>query len=192
MGSRDRRRLPPIDYLTPFVSFVLTSPPLKPMRIISFNVNGIRAAHRKGVLDWLVSDAPDVFCVQETKAHPEQLAKGIVDVGGYRSYWAWSTARKGYSGVGVYTRHEPRHVQVGLGIERFDREGRTLIVDFGGFVLYNVYFPNGGGGPERLRYKLDFYDAFLEHVLRMRKQGKPLVMCGDYNTAHKEIDLARP
>lgn len=162
------------------------------MRIISFNVNGIRAAHRKGVFDWLVSDSPDIFCVQETKAHPEQLAKAIIEVGDYRSYWAWSTARKGYSGVGVYTRHVPRDVRVGLGIERFDREGRTLMVDFGAFVLYNVYFPNGGGGPERLRFKLDFYDAFLEQVTDLRRRGKPLVMCGDYNTAHKEVDLARP
>ncbi len=162
------------------------------MRIISFNVNGIRAAHRKGVFDWLLRDSPDIFCVQETKAHPQQLARAILEVGDYRSYWAWSTARKGYSGVGLYTRHAPRDVRVGLGIERFDREGRTLVADFGTFVLYNVYFPNGGGGPQRLRYKLDFYDAFLEQVVDLRRRGKPLIMCGDYNTAHKEIDLARP
>lgn len=162
------------------------------MRILSFNVNGIRAAHRKGVLDWFQIYAPDILCVQETKANPEQLAADITDIEGYQSHWEWSRARKGYSGVAVYTKQEPEKIERGLGIERFDIEGRTLLLHYPSFVLYNIYFPNGQKDDERLQYKLDFYDAFLEHANRMRDSGKNLVMCGDYNTAHKEIDLAHP
>ena len=163
------------------------------MRLISWNVNGIRAAHRKGFLEWFESEQPDVLCVQETKAHEVQLPKALKQVEGYSS-WFTTPERKGYSGVGLYTRegNEPSNVTLGLGVERFDSEGRTIVADFDDFVFLGIYFPNGKRSAERLQYKMEFYDAFLDYVDNLRKQGRNVVVCGDVNTAHKEIDLARP
>ena len=161
------------------------------MRLISWNVNGIRAAHKKGFLDWFEAEKPDVLCVQETKAHVDQLPDSLKSVDGYAS-WFTTPERKGYSGVGLYSRIEPRSVKFGLGVDRFDSEGRTIVADFEDFVLLGVYFPNGKRSADRLRYKMDFYDAFLDYVNNLRADGRNVVVCGDVNTAHKEIDLARP
>lgn len=161
------------------------------IRLISWNVNGLRAVHKKGFLDWFADELPDVLCLQEIKAEESQLPFELRSVPGYTPYFD-SARRKGYSGVAAYTALAPREIRQGLGIERFDGEGRTLVLDFGSFVLFNVYFPNGGMSPERLQFKLDFYDAFLDRVEKLRKQGRHIVICGDVNTAHTEIDLARP
>ncbi|MBI9043916.1 MAG: exodeoxyribonuclease III [Anaerolineaceae bacterium] len=161
------------------------------MKIVSWNVNGIRAVHKKGAFDELVNLDADIFCIQETKAQKEQLGSDILDIDSYTSEF-FSAVRKGYSGVATYSKTEPVDVQFGLGIERFDQEGRTLITEYEKFILYNIYYPNGKASKERLNYKMDFYDAFLEHVEISRKKGKGIVVCGDVNTAHKEIDLARP
>lgn len=160
-------------------------------RMISWNVNGIRAIHKKGAFDWFVQEQPDMFCVQETKAHTSQLSEALTEVEGYSVYFA-EAERKGYSGVAVYTKMPPNDVKTGLGIERFDREGRTLMLEFDQFTLFNIYYPNGKASKERLQYKMDFYDAFLECAENLKSQGKHIVVCGDVNTAHKEIDLARP
>lgn len=160
------------------------------MRIVSWNVNGIRAIERKGLLEWLEQDRPDVLCMQETKASPDQLSKKLLDPPGYHTYWH-SAERKGYSGVATFSR-EPLAVQQGFGIAEFDVEGRVLISEHDGFSLLNCYMPNGGMGPERLEYKLRFYAALLEWVDAQHAAGRQLILCGDVNTAHKEIDLARP
>jgi len=160
------------------------------LRLISWNVNGLRAAHRKGFLEWFLRERPDILCLQETKASPEQLPAELKEIAGYRAYFA-AAERKGYSGVASYTNVEPVEVENGFGPKRFDREGRTQVLDFGDFLLFNVYFPNGKASAERLRYKMAFYDAFLKHVDKLRARGESIVICGDVNTAHKEIDLAR-
>ena len=161
------------------------------MRLISWNVNGIRAAHKKGFLEWFESEHPDVLCLQETKAHESQLPTALKDVEGYH-VWFSQPERKGYSGVALYSRQEPRSVTFGLGVERFDSEGRTVVADYDDFVLLGIYFPNGKRSADRLRYKMEFYDSFLEYVDDLRRKGRNVVVCGDVNTAHKEIDLARP
>ena len=165
--------------------------PNKKIRILSWNVNGIRASHKKGLLDWFKKENPDILCLQETKAHPDQLVEELKNVNGYESYFS-SAEKKGYSGVVTYTKIKPANVQNGLGIKKFDSEGRFIITEFDEFTLFNIYFPNGKASEERLQYKMDFYDAFLKHCKKLLKQGKKVVVCGDVNTAHKEIDLARP
>ncbi len=161
------------------------------LRLISWNVNGIRALQKKGAFEWFLQEQPDIFCLQETKAQPGQLDPSLINIDGYHAYFS-SAERKGYSGVAVYTKEQPSAVTEGFGIERFDREGRTLVLEYEPFTLLNVYFPNGQASEERLRYKMDFYEAFLEYIERLRTQGKNIVICGDVNTAHKAIDLARP
>jgi len=161
------------------------------MRILSWNVNGIRAVQRKGFVEWLQDERPDILCVQETKAWPEQLSEELRNPLGYHSYFA-SALRKGYSGVALYSKEKPREVSHGLGIDEFDNEGRIIIASYDDFVLYNIYFPNGKASKERLRFKMHFYDYFLEHAENMKDSGSNVIVCGDVNTAHKEIDLARP
>lgn len=161
------------------------------MKLLSWNVNGIRAAAKKGLLDWMKRSKAEVVCLQETKAHPDQLDFTLTQVPGYEACWA-SAEKKGYSGVVTYTRQKPLRAEPGFGIERFDKEGRTVVTEFPGFILFNVYFPNGKMGPQRLRYKMEFYEAILQHWEKLRKKGKKIVFCGDVNTAHREIDLARP
>ena len=160
--------------------------------LISWNVNGIRAWAKKGSLDWMLKKSPDVFCLQETKAHPEQLSEEIRNPKGYVSHFDWSKTRKGYSGVAVYSKEQPIKVEYKLGIKELDQEGRLLIVHFKKFVLLNGYFPNGQKNEERLKYKLKYYKKFLAYVEKLKKQGKKIIFCGDINTAHHEIDLARP
>jgi exodeoxyribonuclease III len=161
------------------------------MRILCWNVNGIRAAQKKGFLDFVKRENPDVLCLQETKAMPEQLDEVLLNIEGYTSHFA-SAEKKGYSGVAIYTRTKPKSITNGCGATRFDCEGRVISADYGDFILYNIYFPNGGRGPERVRYKLDFYDHLLEQWQELRSDGRELIICGDFNTAHKEIDVARP
>ena len=165
--------------------------PDKIFRIISWNVNGIRAIWKKGFPEWLTKENPDVLCLQETKAQPDQLTEEVMSHNGYKTYF-FSAEKKGYSGVAIYSRKEPESVKTGVGNPYFDTEGRVLEVDYGKFVLYNVYFPNGGRGPERVKYKLDFYDVLFKRAEEIRKKKKNIIIVGDYNTAHKEIDLARP
>mgnify|MGYP001047682359 CR=1 FL=1 len=161
------------------------------MRIISWNVNGIRAAHKKGFLEWLDQESPDIMCVQETKASEDQLPDALKAIPGYTSYFI-SAEKKGYSGVAVFTKAKPEQVTSSFPAESFSKEGRVLAVDYGEFVLLNVYFPNGKSSAERLQYKMDFYDDFLDYADGIKNSGKHVVICGDVNTAHKEIDLARP
>ncbi|MGQ9643097.1 MAG: exodeoxyribonuclease III [Ignavibacterium sp.] len=162
------------------------------IRLLSWNVNGIRAIHKKGFVDWVLKEDPDILCLQETKAHPEQLSKELLYIDSYDSYFSYSQIKKGYSGVAVYTKLKPVDVKHGFGIPKFDVEGRTLILDYKDFILFNIYFPNGKMSDERLQYKMDFYEAFLNYAITLNKQGRKLIICGDVNTAHKEIDLARP
>ncbi|MGB5105883.1 MAG: exodeoxyribonuclease III [Candidatus Zixiibacteriota bacterium] len=165
---------------------------MKPLKLVSWNVNGIRAAAKKGFHDWFKSTSADIICLQETKASPEQLDVSLTQVEGYHAFFSSSTVKKGYSGVVIYTRHEPKTVYHGMGEALYDNEGRIVATAFDDFTLYNVYFPNGKASKERLKYKLDFYEAFQKHVSGQITQGKGIVVCGDVNTAHKEIDLARP
>jgi len=165
---------------------------IKELRLLSWNVNGIRAAYKKGFVNWFVKENPDILCLQETKAHPEQLTDDLLNVNGYKSYFSSSIVKKGYSGVAIYTKQEPAKVEHGFGIPKFDDEGRIIVAEYKSFMLINIYYPNGKMSPERLQYKMDFYDAFLEYADKLVKKGKNLVICGDVNTAHKEIDLARP
>jgi len=161
------------------------------MRLISWNVNGIRAADRKGFFDWFSKDSPDIFCVQEIKAMPDQFPPHLKNTPNYNVFIN-SADRKGYSGVATYTKKKPIEIKKGFGIEKFDSEGRTLITEFEDFVLFNIYFPNGKQGQKRLEYKLEFYDTFLSYADNMKAEGKNIIVCGDFNTAHKEIDLAHP
>ena len=156
----------------------------------SFNVNGIRAVEKKGFIDWLKESNLDVLCIQETKAHIDQLSAELKNIDGYESYFN-SGERKGYSGVAIYTRLKPQKVATKFpGI--LNDEGRIIRLDFPQFILLNVYFPNGKMSPERLKYKMDFYAAFRKYVAKLRQDGVFVLVCGDVNTAHKPIDLSRP
>ena len=161
------------------------------MKIISWNVNGIRAVQKKGFLDLLERESPDALCVQETKISPAQITQELQNPADYYSQWV-SANRPGYSGVATFSKQKPLHVQKELGNGRHDGEGRLLLTEFPNFVLVNVYIPNGGLGDHRIQYKLDYYDEMLDFLERLRVKGKNLVICGDINTAHEEIDLARP
>ena len=161
------------------------------VNLISWNVNGIRAAQRKGFLEWVAEERPDVICIQETKAHPEQLDPALLEPEGYITYWA-SAERKGYSGVALYTRTEPVSVKVGLGIDKFDREGRTIVADYKDFVLLTTYVPNGSRDHSRVPFKMAYKKALLDTCNALRAEGRSVIFCGDINTAHCEIDLARP
>ncbi|EKO1911424.1 exodeoxyribonuclease III [Clostridium botulinum] len=161
------------------------------MRIYSWNVNGLRAVAKKNFLEWIGKENPDILCIQETKLQENQLEDNIKNVEGYYSYFSFAQ-KKGYSGVATYTKEEPISVKHGIGIEKFDLEGRILITEFEDFTLLNIYFPNGQRDEERLQYKLDFYEALFNYCDELVEEGKKLVICGDYNTAHNEIDLKNP
>ena len=164
---------------------------MEKLKLYSWNVNGIRASIKKGIVEWINKEQPDIFCTQETKAQFHQLPESIINVSGYTSYWN-SAEKPGYSGVSIHTRSKPENHENGMGAEEFDHEGRTLMMKFQNFTLYNVYFPNGQSKEERLKYKLEFYDEFLKIILKKKEDGEKIVICGDFNTAHHEIDLARP
>ena len=162
------------------------------MKIVSWNVNGLRSLSKNGYWEsFLKSTKPDIFCLQETKASPEQVSEDMLSPLGFSSFFSSSQTKKGYNGVAIYSKIDPLKVIYGMGIPEFDQEGRLVGAEYEDFWLLNIYFPNGGQGPERLDYKMRFYDAFLDFAEKLRKQ-KPVIFCGDVNTAHEEIDLARP
>ena len=161
------------------------------MEIVTFNVNGLRAILKKGFMEWFKDKSPDILCLQEIKSSKDQLKGEIVEVEGYHAHWN-SAQKPGYSGVVTLSKEEPLDVQFGMGIERFDTEGRLIRTKYPDFTLLNVYFPNGKMSDDRLKFKLDYYDTFLKYSGSMRKQGEELIITGDFNTAHKEIDLANP
>lgn len=161
------------------------------LSLYSWNINGIRAGARKGFVNWVQQTQPDILCLQETKAHPQQLTEELRQPAGYKTYWAIS-ARPGYSGVALYSRVKPISVQLGLGIEAFDREGRTIIAEYADFVLIGAYFPNGSRDHSRVPFKMAYKAEFFAFCNRLRAAGKSIIFCGDVNTSHREIDLARP
>lgn len=164
----------------------------KAIKLVSWNVNGLRAVWKKGFMDSFRSLDADIVALQETKIQDPQITDEMRAVPGYEAHWSCAAEKKGYSGVGVYTRIPPKAVNAGIGVPEFDNEGRILELDFGDFLFYNVYFPNGQMSDERLRYKLDFYEAFFDHVDARKDAGRRVIVTGDYNTAHNEIDLKNP
>lgn len=161
------------------------------MVIYSWNVNGLRAIMNKNFLQLIKEASPDILCIQETKLQESQLTDEIKNIEDYYSYFSFAE-RKGYSGVAVYTKLKPLSVKHGIGIPEYDSEGRILILEYENFILFNIYYPNGQKDDIRLKYKLDFYDAVLEYLDKLKVEGKKLVICGDYNTAHREIDIKNP
>jgi exodeoxyribonuclease-3 len=165
---------------------------MRQIRLFSWNVNGLRACSRKGFPEWLQQARPDVLALQEVRATPDQLDAAVRAPDGYRTHFH-PAGRPGYSGVALYTAIEPRQVTLGgLGDPRLDGEGRLIIADYGDFLLYAGYFPNGGEDLSRVPYKLEFSEAVLQHAEAQRRAGRGIVICGDVNTAHEEIDLAHP
>ena len=161
------------------------------MKVISWNVNGIRACAKKGFKDFIDEHSPDLLFLQETKVAEADIPDELKDPYGYQSVWH-SAERKGYSGVAILSRVNPDNVIKGFGIDEFDREGRVIQAVFSDVYYIGVYFPNGQQGDERLDYKLRFYDALFTYCDELRGMGKKVIVCGDYNTAHTPIDLARP
>jgi exodeoxyribonuclease III len=161
------------------------------MILLSWNVNGLRAVMQKGFMDFLGVEAPDLLGLQETKLQADQIPPVLLNPDAYRSYWSHAD-RKGYSGTALFSRIEPVSVSLEFGHPDFEGEGRVVRADFPKTTFYNVYFPNGQMNETRLQYKLRFYDRFLEQILVLRDQGRHVVICGDFNTAHKPIDLKNP
>jgi len=158
--------------------------------LVSWNVNGIRAAWGKGLWDFLAQSQPDILCLQETKAHPDQLSPEMINPLGYTSYWA-SAAKKGYSGVSIYSKEKPLSVST-MEIDRFDSEGRVLVAHYPDFYLFNCYFPNSQAEGARLDYKIDFCQELKTITDNLINNGNHVLICGDYNIAHKPIDLENP
>lgn len=163
------------------------------MKILSYNVNGIRAAMRKGLNEWIEAAQPDILCLQETKAQPEQIKDEIETLNklGYYSYWH-SAEKKGYSGVAIITKHKPKHIEYGTGIDYIDNEGRVIRADFENFSVISVYIPSGTNMEERLDFKLRFCYDFLDYIKELKKEIPNLIVAGDYNVCHKEIDIHDP
>lgn len=161
------------------------------MKIFSWNVNGLRAIAKKGFFDFIKKESPDILCIQETKVSFNQLPFDLKIIDSYEGYFN-EGQKLGYSGVAIYTKIKPHKVITNFGDNLLSQEGRTIQLDFTNFSLINCYFPNGKASPDRLNYKMRFYDQFLQYILDQRKIGKKIIFCGDVNTAHKEIDLARP
>ena len=161
------------------------------MKIISYNLNGIRSAISKGLLDWLREENPDVFCIQESKAQPDQIDVMAFQELGYRSY-IHSAEKKGYSGVCIFCKNEPDKVVVGMSNPKYDREGRVLRVDFGDLTIVDAYIPSGTTGDIRQDFKMEFLEDFLVWVNDLRKERPNIVICGDYNICHKPIDINHP
>jgi len=164
----------------------------KKIKLISWNVNGLRAVVKKDFAASMDTLDADIFAVQETKLQANQREEHMINIKDYKSYWSYSTVKKGYSGVSVYTRLRPLAVKNGIGISKYDDEGRILELTFKHFTFFNVYFPNGQMNEERLQYKLDFYHDFFAYTDKLKAKGKPLIITGDFNTAHNEIDLKHP
>lgn len=161
------------------------------MKLVSWNVNGIRACGRNGFSNWFENEAADIVCVQEIKAHPDQLEPELRNPLKYHSYWH-PAEKPGYSGVAVFSKKEPLHVTLGLGDPEIDREGRVMMLKYSGFTVINTYFPNSQREHTRLPYKLKFCKKIHQVTEELRSRGENLLMCGDFNIAHKEIDLKNP
>lgn len=161
------------------------------MKIISYNVNGIRAALKKGFVDWLEAANPDVICIQETKAHKEQLDLEIFENAGYPYHYWFSAQKKGYSSVAVLCKKEPNHIEYGTGIETMDFEGRNLRVDYDDVSIMSLYLPSGTNDA-RLDFKLNYMDEFQEYIDNLKQEIPNLIICGDYNICHEEIDIHNP
>ena len=161
---------------------------MKTVKIITLNLNGIRSASRKGFLDWLPHQRADVICVQELKAQAADMTAELLKPGGYHGHFHYAE-KKGYSGVGIYSKSAPDRVKAGFGVAEFDDEGRYLRADFGGLSVISLYLPSGSSGEHRQASKFRFLDAFLPHLKKLRKAGREVVLCGDWNIAHREIDL---
>ena len=164
----------------------------KNIKLISWNVNGIRAVLKKDFFKSFQQLDGDIVALQETKLQELQLTDEMKHIEGYEAYWSFATVKKGYSGVGTYSRLKPQRVNYEIGISKFDAEGRIIEMDFGDFIFFNVYFPNGQMSEERLQYKLDFYESFFKYTDAYKNSGRSLIITGDYNTAHNEIDLKNP
>jgi exodeoxyribonuclease III len=160
-------------------------------KIITWNVNGIRACAQKGLFSYMRREDPDIFCLQETKAHPDQLTNEHISPNGRISYFS-SAQRKGYSGVATYVKEAAKHIEFGIGIRKFDSEGRFVVTDHEEFLLYNIYFPNGGSGPERHNFKQEFLVRLTDHLLEVRESGREVIVVGDYNVAYLDIDVYDP
>ncbi|PKO11121.1 MAG: exodeoxyribonuclease III [Chloroflexi bacterium HGW-Chloroflexi-2] len=161
------------------------------MKITTWNVNGIRAAINKGFVNWSKSYEKDVLCLQEIKAFPEQIPEEVLRIDSYKTHIN-SAKRPGYSGVASFFKAEPLEIRYGLGIEAFDDEGRVIRSKHENFYLYNIYFPNGQRGQDRVDFKLAFYETLLSECNQLHEQGEHVIITGDFNTAHTEIDLANP
>lgn len=160
-------------------------------KIISYNVNGIRAAIRKGLLDWIKAVDADIICIQETKAQVEQVPLFDIEALGYRSYW-YSAKKKGYSGVAILSKDEPDNVVYGMGIEKYDDEGRFIRADFGDTSVVSVYHPSGSSGDERQAFKMTWLDDYLHYIDTLKKDRPKLILSGDYNICHKPVDIHDP
>lgn len=161
------------------------------MKIVSYNVNGIRAALKKGFLEWVSATKAEVICIQETKATKEQVDLSELEAMGYDHYW-FSAEKKGYSGVAIFTKIKPNHVEYGLGLEDYDREGRAIRLDFDTVSVLNVYMPSGSSGDERQTFKFKWMDDFFDYIQELKKEIPNLIVCGDYNICHKAIDIHNP
>jgi exodeoxyribonuclease-3 len=161
------------------------------MKIISYNLNGIRSAINKGFKDWFRENSPDVLCIQETKAWPDQVDMSDFQNMGYRDYWH-SAAKKGYSGVLILTVKEPDHLEIGMGRQDYDAEGRVIRADYGDLSVLDVYIPSGTTGDIRQEIKMNFLGDFLDYLTGLRKNRPMLLVCGDFNIAHNEIDIHNP
>lgn len=161
------------------------------MTIASYNVNGIRAALKKGFIDWLTATNPDVICLQETKAHKEQLDLSVFEDAGYKFHYWFSAEKKGYSSVAILCKKEPNHVEYGTGLESMDIEGRNIRVDYDNVSIMSLYLPSGTNDA-RLGYKFKYMDDFQDYINGLRKEIPNLVICGDYNICHEEIDIHNP
>ncbi len=160
-------------------------------RIVSYNLNGIRSALNKGLFEWFAESSPDVLCIQETKAQPDQVELEAFRKMGYRDYWH-SAEKKGYSGVLILTREKPDHVEIGMRNPRYDAEGRVIRADYGELSILDVYIPSGTTGDIRQEIKMAFLDEFLNYLNELRKSKPKLLVCGDFNIAHNEIDIHNP
>lgn len=160
------------------------------MKIISYNVNGIRAAMRKGFIEWLQQADPDVICIQETKANKDQVELELIEAAGYHHYW-FSAEKKGYSGVAIFSKVKPNHIEYGTGIPHMDFEGRNIRLDFDHVSVMSLYLPSGSN-VARIAHKFKFMDDFLEYVNQLKKEIPNLVICGDYNICHEAIDIHDP